>query len=473
MDSCLCRLFLDKVSGLETIRFQDDTTRQAGAVQDQVLSSMGDSSSVKEQEFAFCIIVFTCARGKSMQEIETHLGERLGEDWQVAQLFYSEVSKEAVGHRCGMVTIRAPWWVSHSLDRVFSSFAGMPWDRELTVFPPSAGVFEFDLFQGPCPTRSSFCAEKEGSVPATVGQECSQLSPFISPTSMRKQALQKNASMRPPKLSERITLNKLFPNVDFNRISSHLALDDRPSHSSTDDYDNNIYCSNFVLHTFPAGYIHIGISQYFPYQSAFNNLSYDVNDNFDVPLALALPPETPPGQSDALTCRGGWGPRRRRRQCAPARSDICSQECCQPKAKSRAVEASILTLSCNTPKSDVYWIWARFSHGLSYLVVKFCAYYLNITQKIKNYNDAFIRWRSSDFGECTARGAPNKPLEVIHQPRRPAVQETAFMGTHAGEPRGGPTARGVDERRPLTIHAAIREQQEGMSHALDRMCRRY
>jgi hypothetical protein len=95
-----------------------------------------------------------------------------------------------------------------------------------------------------------------------------------------------------------------------------------------------------------------------------------------------------------------------------------------------------------------------------------------IRQNIKTYTDALNFW-GSESSDCTAGDEVDTPVEVIRQPRRRATQVTAFSEVHTGEPRGEPTADVVRQPRPLTIFDAVRESQEGMSHALDKMCEKY
>lgn len=194
----------------------------------------------------------------------------------------------------------------------------------------------------------------------------------LSPASTHRHS-EPIASMPPPKLSEKITLHDLFPNVDFDFIPDHSALDE-PSLSNNDDY--NEYFPQPVFDTtlsIPYCIQHTSVSYHIPNPAAFiepvyfnvnDHFNFNVNNHFNFSITPTTPPEAPAAQPNV--CTNG-----------EPRLDICSTGKFRPKT--RAVEARIVALSWNVPKSDIYWIWLSLGFTWNHLLVKLCAYYLNIT----------------------------------------------------------------------------------------------
>jgi hypothetical protein len=172
--------------------------------------------------------------------------------------------------------------------------------------------------------------------------------------------------MPPPKLSEKLTLCDLYPNVDFNLIPSRLELDEPPC--SGDD-DDDIYIPNPILNTFniPCCVQHIGVLYHIPDLVVLAEpVCFNINNNFNFTLSSNIPPETPAAQHDGYTNN------------EPSRLQVCSTGTRRSKAPG-GVDAGIVALSRNAPKSDVYWIWVGFGFTLNHLLVKLCAYYLRVT----------------------------------------------------------------------------------------------
>ncbi|KAH6617159.1 hypothetical protein F5144DRAFT_585633 [Chaetomium tenue] len=268
--------------------------------------------------------------------------------------------------------------------------------------------------------------------------------------------------MPPPKLSEKVTLYDLFPNVDFNFIPNHSALDE-PTLPNSDDYDEHSPEPVFdVALSIPYCIQHTGVLYFTPNPTAFiEPVFFNINNNFSFSLAPNIPPEAPAAQHAQHNngCTNG-----------EPRLNICSTT--EHRSESRAAEAGVVALSWNTSNNDIYWIWVGLGFTLNHLLVKLCAYYLNITQKIKTYTDARNPW-DAESSDCTGGGEVNNTLQALHQPRGPATQATPFPGPHVAVPREGTTANIDHQREPLTIATAILEHQEAMPHGLDKMCEKY